>query len=186
MWTARHVILLLALCGQHCWAQTGSADTTFRLLTYGLPRGDWQQAEQVVAQRWGISFHSVAGCIVSEHLRDSVKTVNDLVDARIRVKFGADWRARFDAEVEAEYSIIMEIISLVESLSYVKAKDEQLRSEGNGLYPVIILPDAGSYEVHLVGWGDVNGESAVVTYFKFEVDGKTRSVKLLSDRPTRD
>ena len=81
-------------------AQAPKCDTTYKLLTYGLPRFEYQNATAVVGREWCITYFAVAGCIVSKELVDSVRTVNRRVTADIVGRYGTDWEVRFDADVE--------------------------------------------------------------------------------------
>jgi hypothetical protein len=71
--------------------------------TYGLPNPPYQQkAEEVISRKWGFSTKSVAGCVVTEGLLDSVKQHNLAVDKSLSAKYGKDWNDRYRKELEAE------------------------------------------------------------------------------------
>lgn len=71
--------------------------------TYGLPNSVYQQkAEEVISRKWGFSIKSIAGCVVTQGLLDSVKQHNLVVDKSLSAKYGKDWNDRYRKELEAE------------------------------------------------------------------------------------
>lgn len=54
-----------------------------------------------IAKRWGITFKS-NGCVISNSLRRKINRNNKEAFANIEMKFGKDWKDRFNAEVEKE------------------------------------------------------------------------------------
>ena len=54
-----------------------------------------------VASRWGITFKS-NGCVINNSLRRKIEKNNREALANIEMKFGKDWKDRFNAEVEEE------------------------------------------------------------------------------------
>ena len=55
----------------------------------------------IVAKRWGINFKS-NGCVINNSLRRKIEKNNREALANIEMKFGKDWKDRFNAEVEEE------------------------------------------------------------------------------------
>ena len=61
--------------------------------------------------------------MVTQELRDSVKKENEKTCKLIEQEYGKAWEKRFDAAVEAEYEIEMQIDSLVKKQPYIASKD---------------------------------------------------------------
>ncbi len=153
------------------------------ILEYGYPLpNDYRNAQPTVAERWGIEFKSVAGCMVTEHLIDSVKQHNKLAHAQIVGKFGQEWRELFDQEVEVELSIQLNIRELIDSQVYIHNLDSTLRTEGNGL--LYLLTSVNTEEVYsaiVCGWGDWNGKIEFLQYYRLIINQRIGSVEVEND-----
>lgn len=163
--------------------QPDSQNQTVTILEYGFPRAnDYRNAQSTVAERWGIEFKSVAGCMVTEHLIDSVKQHNELAHAQIVEKFGQEWRELFDQEVEVELSIQLSIRELIDSQVYIHNLDSTLRTEGNGL--LYLLTPVNSEEVYsaiVCGWGNWNGKRELLQYYRLLINQRIGSVEIEND-----
>ena len=80
----------------------------FTIISYGISAIsidglDYKNGEAFsrVAQRWGITFKS-NGCVISNSLRRKIDRNNNQAFANIEMKFGKDWKNRFNVEVEKE------------------------------------------------------------------------------------
>lgn len=103
------LVSLMTGCGQ----TVGPKSLT--ILELGLPpKNDYRNARSIIADKWGFDFKSVAGCVVTDHLIDSVKAHNTFVEARLDSLFGADWEERFDLEVEKELVIERNVRGLID------------------------------------------------------------------------
>ncbi|MGC4233287.1 MAG: hypothetical protein QM594_09950 [Niabella sp.] len=170
-----------------CFGQTKATKHTFRLLTYGLPNFQKQNAENVISSKWGIEFYAVAGCDVSQELQDSVEQHNKIVEPLIEKKYGKNWEKKFYKEVDDEFEKEEKVITLVEKLHYIEKRQVEMEKEGNGLhYTITPIQNSTKYNVFVQGWGKWDGEDEWVTYYKLLVDYKTKSVKLISDKITRE
>lgn len=180
-------ILTLFLQVRICYGQKQPTKPTFWLLIYGLPNFERQNSENVIAQKWGIDFFSIAGCVVSKELEDSVEQQNRKVKPLIEKKFGKDWYKRFDKEVDAEFEIEKKVSVLIDGLNYIEKKQGEMEKEGNGLH-YIMTPVANTtkYNVSVQGWGKWKGEEEWLTYYKLLIDYKTATVKLLSDKVIKE
>lgn len=182
----RAFILFGLLCASAlCEAQSAAADSTFRILTYGLPRFEYQNATWVVGQKWGIEHRSVAGCVVTHELMDSVKNENDRVVAAIVSRFGADWNERFDAEVELEYQREKLVLQKIQELPYIQVRQKEMTAEGNGLH-YWVIPGPNGDEVMVQGYAPWEGGTEWLTLYVFKADGKGGMPILLSDTPRKD
>lgn len=80
----------------------------FTIISYGISAIsvdglDYKNGEvfSIVAKRWGINFKS-NGCVINNSLKRKIKKNNREALANIEMKFGKDWKNRFNAEVEEE------------------------------------------------------------------------------------
>ena len=182
----RAFFFLMLLCAVSLSeAQTTAADTTYRILTYGLPRFEYQNATWVVGQEWGIVHYPVAGCVVTQELMDSVKLENDRVLGRIIEHYGPDWRERFDADVEEEYGREVEIVLKVRELPYIQARQAEMKAAGNGLH-FWVTPGPEGDEVAVHGYAPWEGSTEWLLLYIFEVEGESGAIRLVSDTPQNE
>ncbi len=78
-------------------------DEALIMLVYGLPNFEKQHAETVIAQQYGFKFKTVAGCNVSEALRDSVEIKNRITEDVLAQRYGKEWKFRFYTHVDSLY-----------------------------------------------------------------------------------
>lgn len=165
------------------------ADSTERTVfyTYGLPNSvESETATSVVAAKWGFGYKSVAGCMVSEKLLDSVQKHNELVKQGLIIKYGKDWQERFNREVATELAAYKRVIALLDKQKQNIHKRTELEKEGNGLqYYISPTGKERLYQAKAVGWGKLNGKDAYVSYYKYVVDLNKATVKLVSDTITK-
>lgn len=125
--------------------------------------------------------------MVTHELEDSVARENKKVEPLIEVKFGKDWRDKFDAEVDSEFAIEVKVSAIIDSLDYIRKKQAEMDKEGNGLhYWMKPVAKTTNYDVLVQGWGRWKGKDEWVTYYKERVDYKSKTVKLLSDKVAKD
>ncbi|GAA4334822.1 hypothetical protein GCM10023149_42380 [Mucilaginibacter gynuensis] len=181
------IVLSLSACENIGKKPKSGRDTSLTILTYGLPGPrDLRNAEEITANRWGISYKSVAGCIVSQSLRDSVKEHNSDVYERIEKKFGKNWRSKFETNVNSELIIVNRITTFLNKENTNIKKRLELEKESNGLhYTIRPMKNDTIYEALATGWGEINGKSEYVMYYKYAVNIKTSSVKMVSDTVRR-
>ena len=183
----RLIILLLALTlidNSLLQGQQNTFTNTLTLLEYGFPsENDYLNARATIANNWGIKFESVAGCIVSEHLIDSVKQHNEEISERIISKFGEDWGIRFKKEVEKELEVQKIARRLVDNQRYIAKLDSTLGTQGNGLYYQLTPINPGiKYSANIFGWGEWNEKTELVTFYKLEIDLDKKKVNITSDK----
>lgn len=184
--TMRGLILLGFLCTfSFCVAQSAVRDTTYRILTYGLPQIDRQNAIWVVGQKWGIEHYAVAGCVVRQELADSVDSENSRVLEAIAQRFGSDWEERFNADVEREVERARTVVVKIRELPYIQAKERELRTKGNGLH-YQVFPEADGDTVIVRGYAPWNGSTAYLQLYVFNVDAVSGAVQLVSDTPVNE
>lgn len=166
-------------------AQAPKCDTTYKLLTYGLPRFEYQNATAVVGRKWCIKYFPVAGCIVSHDLMDSVRTENRRVTADIVNRYGTDWEVRYDADVQREFEREKEIVAKIEVLPAIQKRQQELKAEGNGLHYWVTPVEEGD-EVQVRGYGQWDGKTEWLVLYELKVDGTSGTVTLVSDEPRRE
>ena len=153
-----------------------------RLLTYGKPPVmERQSAEKVIADKWGIEYFGVAGCVVTQELIDSVEKNNKEVEVLIENKYGKSWQTKFDKEVEEELIKQKVASSLLDKEKIIITKRKELEKEGNGLHYRFQPINKSEYKVSATGWGQINGKDEYVSYFRYVVDIENEKVKLTSD-----
>lgn len=81
------------------------------MLVYGLPDFEKQQVEMVIAGQYGFKFKTVAGCVVSDALRDSVATENQKTEAILVQRFGKEWKFRFYTDVNRLFGKQLQFVS---------------------------------------------------------------------------
>jgi hypothetical protein len=167
--------------------QTHALDSSFRLLTYGEPLDlEREVASSVVGSKWGISHYSVAGCVISDQLVDSVEKHNEIIGKRLSKAYGANWQAGFDKEVAEELRKEKIASSLLREDPRIIIKQRALEKEGNGLHFFYEPLGHNTYLTDVRGWGKFNNKTAMLSYYKYLVDIKRESVTLLSDSATVD
>jgi hypothetical protein len=164
-----------------------NSDDKFRLLTYGGPPDLVRQsATNVVAEKWGIEYLGVAGCVVTKNLVDSVDRNNSKVEILIEKKYGKDWQTKFDKEVDEELINQKIASSLLDKEKKVIRKRNELEKKDNGLYYSFHPIDKDQYNVNATGWGQINGKDEYLIYLKYFVDINKKTVKLISDSVTKE
>ncbi len=183
------LLIILTILIQSCNEQGKKVDTSKTenedtLLIYGLPNMERQNSRNVIAKKWGIKFKSVAGCIVTDELVDSVKTVNDRVNKSIEKKFGKNWNDKFEREIEEEYEKEKKLTTVLDKIDFIKKKGDQMSKEGNGLhyYMTPIENSMTDYNVSVEGWGIIDNKDVWVSYYRLTVNYKTKKYKLLDDK----
>ena len=86
-----------------CISSYGQKDQTpqFTIYTYGLRSWVQSNPQYTVAKKYGIVYKSVAGCIVSKELVDSVQKHNDEVYHQLEKKYGPGWKASFEKQIDS-------------------------------------------------------------------------------------
>jgi len=153
-------------------------------LTYGFPLVPiTENAQRVTANRWGFTYKSVAGCLVTRELMDSVGVHNSLVSGILIKSHGRSWGHKFDDEVLSEYKREESIDTIIRNLTYVKKKDTLLKKEGNGLHlKMDPIPGTTEYDVEATGWLISNNTPKWVNYYRLRVDYQSGAVVLISNK----
>ncbi|RYE23632.1 MAG: hypothetical protein EOP42_23095 [Sphingobacteriaceae bacterium] len=160
--------------------QAPAAQPKLEYLTYGLPRPpDRQNAESLVAKRWGFSFKTVAGCEVTEKLTDSVAAHNHQIDLILEKKHGKEWYKPFSKLVDAELITYKKIIALLEKQERNILKNKELKKEDTRLlYYLDATPDPLVYNASAEGLRKVKNQYERVIFYHYLINLKTAEVKL--------
>lgn len=112
------LLLITFLYALPCFSQSNEVRPIFRWLTYGEPGGE--EVKNFVARKWGIELYAVAGCVVTRELIDSVKQQNKKVESRLIKKYGNDWGARFNQDIQAEFLNQQIVYDLILQADFLK------------------------------------------------------------------
>ena len=161
----------------------GQDSARFRILTYGLPNFEREDAKKVIADKWSIDFYAVAGCVVDQEIIDSVITANKIQEEKLTASYGKGWRDKFEKEVDKEFYIHKQVLKLIDRQDFIKTKNSELEKVGETLYYKIQATDKEKiYSVIVDSWGKWGGKDEFIIYYKLQVDYKRRIVKILSDK----
>lgn len=154
-------------------------------LIYGLPQPpDRQNAEAIIASRWGFSFKTVAGCEVSEKLADSVAVHNHKIDLILEKKHGKKWYKPFKKLVDAELITYKKIILLLDRQERNIRKNEELKKEDGGLYYILYATkNPLVYQASAEGLRKIKNRYERITFYKYLVNAKTAEVTLVVGKP---
>jgi hypothetical protein len=161
--------------------KTNNIDS-FTILTFGMgiPQ-KFKDAESIIAKKWNIQFKSVAGCLPSAKLIDSVNKINKISNSNIENKYGKSWRNKFDEEVMSELKIIRSVAKIVDNLYLVRKKRKQIESR-NGFLSYTTNPthNPNEYFVSVDGLDVENGKDQWFSFYRLTVNTETKIAILRS------
>ncbi|MBK1896901.1 FEKKY domain-containing protein [Chryseobacterium paridis] len=152
-------------------------DGYYKILGYGYPNMSNVEGRNGIAEKWKIKYIDVAGCDVDQKLMDSVDIENKKTFVALDAKYGKDWKARYDKDVENFMLNKVEVMDVLitNKLFRKKLKDYNIEIDGvdkevkelndQGLYEVIVFNNNLQYE---------NKEC-----FRVQVDTRNRKVNLI-------
>ena len=159
----------------------------YRILTYGLPNFEMENSKAVIANRWNIEFYSVAGCIIDSDLEDSVVKENAIVKKALTIKYGSNWRDKFDTEVDKEFKLQTKISNLLNEQPFIKNKQREIEKlEGSLDFKMYPAEKGSLYNIKVSGYEKLKNEYEYFTYYRLQVNYKTKSVKIVDDRKVKD
>ncbi len=177
-----------------CWMFTffvngqENSSPDFEILEYGLKRNNiHENAKAIIADRWGISFKSVANCLISPQLKDSADRSNKRTDSLISLKYGENWHQIFEKEIEAEEKLVERLIQRIKMMDCISILDSALAKDNNEVY-YLVYPYSKSrsekrYEVFVYGWGTIDKKTDFVCYYKFKLHKNRKNIELITDKP---
>lgn len=151
-------------------------DTTLKLLTYGMGvRWDKEQSMSAIEKKYGFRRFSVAGCLVSKELVDSVNKHNDSIIRLLQERHGKDWKYRFNAEVDALHKKEVKAIQLVKD--YMVAHNTTIKDLST--LDFLIEETANQHQVRLICFRELfTPRVRTIAYFAAIVDLHSKSVAL--------
>ena len=155
--------------------------------TYGLPNPAYKpNAEAVLSRKWGFVTKSVAGCVVTPGLLDSVALHNKAVDKSLLAKYGKNWNDRYTKELAAEVVRQKKVADILDRDPDLNIKRNQIEKEDGALnYYMWPSTNQEMYEVTVTGWKMVKEESVNILYGTYEVDLNNSSTSLKSGKVTK-
>ncbi|QJD97097.1 hypothetical protein HH214_15085 [Mucilaginibacter robiniae] len=103
------VMMFISLLGLHSKAEpkyiaeNSHVVKRLEIWTYGMPYlGDKVKAEHTVSTRWGFTYRAVAGCVLTPELIKRVREHNNQVRQVLVTKYGKNWEAKYQKEVDVE------------------------------------------------------------------------------------
>jgi len=149
------------------------------MLVYGLPNFERENAQNIVAKKYGFSFYPVAGCLVSQELIDSTAKENNIVRGVLIKKYGKDFWSRFEKEVNKEQKQQEKVIKILSKQPFLQALEQQLNKDGNGInYYLEPTGNLNEYDANIYGWGVYNNTSARVSFYRLKVNLKSQVVSI--------
>jgi len=174
-------LILLASCGNE--SRGGSpnsgdtltlarkADTPLEIYTYGFASNGAGRSRACVARRWGFTYRTIAGCVVTKELVDSAAKHNSEVEKALAQKHGPDWKGRFESEVAEAITLDTMIQKAALQNSTIATAQKALDSAGKSfLFEPGEKSSDGRIEVYAYAYDEWKGKPAFVTYFTLWVD----------------
>ncbi|MGG6231529.1 hypothetical protein [Tenacibaculum sp. SDUM215027] len=121
----KKIILFIVLIS--CTSFSQSKNIPDRILTYGLSNYNKQKAMEFVGKKWDIEVYPVAGCMVSQELIDSVKTVHSKLWKKMDSIHGMDSKKRFKKETIAEMKRIGAVQKIFNSDRDIKRRIRKIK-----------------------------------------------------------
>lgn len=151
------------------------------ILTYGLGSYQRQNAERIIAPKWGIKFVQVAGCVVTQAITDSIDVHNKVVYRNMEKKYGKDWKKQFDDEINEEIRRENIVRETVKQISFIIHKNKELKQANDYLdYDVTPVHRSDDYIVSAGCWD--RKKEQWITYYTIKVNYKTRRYTLIRDK----
>jgi len=177
-------VMLLGSCQtRETKAQAPVVHQQMEYLTYGLPPApDRQSAENVVASRWGFRYKTVAGCVVTTQLTDSVEAHNKAIDRILSKKHGEKWYVPFNKLVNTQLTTNKKIFMLLDREPNNNRARAGLKKQGYNLqYDLQPTASMQVYNASAGGLQQFKGKIRWVSFYRYQVNLKTNTVRLLSD-----
>lgn len=152
------------------------------IYTYGLADFGGERSRARVARRWGFSYRSIAGCVVTQELLDSADRHNRAVEMAIARQRGADWKARFEAEVSSAMSLDSIISAAARRNATIAEAQRDLDAAGKGmLFEPGELRADGRLEVYAYAYDQWENKPAFVTQYTLAVDTAAARAEIVND-----
>lgn len=173
------ILIIVSLCYNIQVVKGQTNDNTYIIYTLGLPDEALRNPREVIGSKWNITFRDAAICFFTNELEDSITSLNSITYKKLALRYGPDWRKKFDAEVEDEFKIENEICNLIKKQKFITEKNfnQFVPYRTHKMQPV---PNSNNYIVYLEGWGEWKGYEDMEVYYTLNVNYKKQTVKILS------
>ncbi len=185
------VILLMALVGS-CRRKLQSQDEPFvwsqkvplTYLSYGFPKDmRTQNVRSVLSKKWALTDKSVAGCLVSRQLKDSVDHHNRKVKDAMNARFGKNWEKQYKIDYQQELARQNKAIALLNKEPLIIKKRKQLTKEYTDIQIYLIPRSTPSvYDAYISCYENRGENPRYIQVYQYEVDVDKPTVKLLNDK----
>lgn len=176
------LMLMVVSCNQGRGNASGkekdkTEDVYYTILGYGLPNMERRRLMDGISEKWKIRNVDVAGCEVTQELMDSVAVENKKTYAALEKKYGKDWEARYEKDLEA---FAMKQVDIMDILIVNKPFREKLKSCNIDIDGVNKdVEQIKNSEVYEVTVYDIDKDYKKRTCCTMQVDTKNRTVKLI-------
>ncbi|WP_342644741.1 hypothetical protein [Mucilaginibacter sp. CSA2-8R] len=152
-------------------------------LSYGLPKDmRTQNVQSVLSKKWGLTDKSVAGCVVTKSLTDSVTRHNRKVDDAMDARFGNNWRKQYKQDYNHELVVQNKAIALLNQEPLIIKKRNQLKKEHTDIQIFLDpTPKPAVYNAMVSCYESQSENPRYVQVYQYEVNVDKPAVRLLND-----
>jgi hypothetical protein len=148
----------------------------------GLPHIEWENTMSEAAKKFGFSYYRVAGCVIPEDFRKYIDKHNKKLKSRLEKKY-VGWQEKFDKEFDRLYSLFSYADTLLmQSQVFWDNNPATIDGKDSFHYFEEMTTDSvlSVKIIDVVEWFNNN---KLVSYKRFQVDIRTKEVKILADKP---
>ena len=150
-------------------------DGYYRFLTFGMPDFNEYIIKKKVDEKWNIKYISVAGCVVTEKLLDSIKIENQKTNSALEKKFGKDWKKLYEKDVQNIVTLEVDIMDILITDNAFKEKLRKCNIRIDDITKVVTpMKNSSIYKVDIL-----EPQIKRKICFAIEVNIKTRTIKLM-------
>lgn len=142
-------------------------------LSYGLPDFRNQHIRERVDEKWNIKRIAVAGCVVTNELKDSVEIENNKTDLALQHKYGKGWQAKYEKDFQDLLSKEVDVMDVLISNKSLRTNLDKCKIPIDEIERTI-RPTTNS-DVYTVDIFDYENPDKIC--FRMEVDIKKRTIK---------
>lgn len=158
-------------------------DSVFKIVTFGVPDFEKENAINVVGSKWGIQYIRMTGVMYPKEFVDSINAANIITEKKIVKIYGKKWKKEFAKEVEKEHAVHIAMIKELETEPEVKALKDSTEKAGHYIeYFIITVNWSDQYEIIIKGPGEAEGYLAMYAYRIYFYNQTSKVATLLSRR----
>jgi hypothetical protein len=159
-------------------------------------------ARNTIERKWKINHIHVAGCMVTQQMRDTISEHNKAVRQQLLATYGEDWERRFEKEIRVEKKKEKKVRRILNSLDFIKYKQKQVMLNNEVPrskrlifsdkwfgdykqklnYKMTPIENSSEYNVAVRGYTKINNKDAYVTFYTMTVNYETKAYKILNDK----